>query len=166
MERYRLDRVEDCISFMIGKAAQQVTRRARELLAPFNITPVQYAVLKVLSDSDPVSGAEIGKRMVLDSASVTGVLDRMESLGLVERRPNPKDRRAQLIAASPGAKEMLPLLDKEMDRLNAEAGSRDKARHKLNFLSITSPILATKRRVGRPGMFDTKIRHCRAATIC
>jgi MarR family transcriptional regulator, organic hydroperoxide resistance regulator len=132
MERYRLDRVEDCISFMIGKAAQQVTRRARELLAPFNITPVQYAVLKVLSDSDPVSGAEIGKRMVLDSASVTGVLDRMESLGLVERRPNPKDRRAQLIAASPGAKEMLPLLDKEMDRLNAEAGAAI-SEDKLNF---------------------------------
>lgn len=118
-----MDRIEDCISFMIGKAAQQVTRRARELLAPFNVTPVQYAVLKALSGSDPLSGAEIGKRMVLDSASITGVLDRMESLGLVERRPNPEDRRAQLIAASPAAREMLPRLDEAMDSLNAEAGA-------------------------------------------
>lgn len=118
-----MDRIEDCISFLVGKAAQQVTRRARELLAPFGVTPVQYAVLKVLADGGPQSGAEIGKRMVLDSASVTGVLDRLESLGLVERRPDPKDRRAQLIVASPGAMEMLPKLDEEMDRLNVEAGA-------------------------------------------
>ena len=118
-----MDRIEDCISFMIGKATQQVTRRARELLAPFNITPVQYAVLKVLSGSAPLSGAEIGKRMVLDSASITGVLDRMEVLSLVERRPDPEDRRAQLVAASPAARQMLPRLDEAMDTLNAEAGA-------------------------------------------
>ena len=116
-----MDRIEDCISFVVGKAAQQVTRRARELLAPFGITPGQYAVLKVLADAEALSGAEIGKRMQLDSASVTGVLDRMESQGLAERRPDPKDRRAQLVAATAKARRMLPRLDREMDRLNAEA---------------------------------------------
>ncbi len=126
-----MDRVEDCISFVIGKAAQQVTRRARELLAPFGVTPVQYAVLKVLSDAEAMDGAmggamggaEIGKRMVLDSASVTGVLDRLEGLGLAERRPNPRDRRALLVAATPRAREILPALDQQMDRLNAEAAA-------------------------------------------
>ena len=116
-----MDRIEDCISFVVGKAAQQVTRRARELLAPFGVTPGQYAVLKVLADAEALSGAEIGKRMQLDSASVTGVLDRMESQGLAERRPDPKDRRAQLVAATAKARQLLPRLDKEMDRLNAEA---------------------------------------------
>ena len=118
-----MERVEDCISFMIGKAAQQVTRRARELLAPFGVTPVQYAVLKVLSDAEALSGAEIGKRMVLDSASITGVVDRLESLGLVRRMPNPNDRRALLIAATDQARQILPELDTQMDRLNAEAAA-------------------------------------------
>ena len=118
-----MERVEDCISFMIGKAAQQVTRRARELLAPFGVTPVQYAVLKVLSDAEALSGAEVGKRMVLDSASITGVVDRLESLGLVRRMPNPNDRRALLIAATDQARQILPELDTRMDRLNAEAAA-------------------------------------------
>jgi len=118
-----LDRIEDCISFLAGKAAQQVTRRARELLAPHGVTPVQYAVLKVLSGAEAMSGAEIGKRMVLDSASITGVLDRMESQGWVERKPNPTDRRAQLIVTTHNAKRLLPTLDNEMDRLNDEARS-------------------------------------------
>lgn len=116
-----MERVEDCVSFMIGKAAQQVTRRARELLAPFGVTPVQYAVLKVLSDAEALSGAEIGKRMVLDSASITGILDRLESLELVRRMPNPDDRRALLIVATGRARQILPEMDAQMDRLNAEA---------------------------------------------
>lgn len=116
-----MDRIEDCISFLAGKAAQQITRRARELLAPHDVTPVQYAVLKVLSHARSMSGVEIGKRMVLDSASITGILDRMESQGLVERKPNPTDRRAQLIVTTHRANKLLPVLDNEMDRLNAEA---------------------------------------------
>ncbi|MCC0017007.1 MAG: MarR family transcriptional regulator [Rhodobiaceae bacterium] len=118
-----MDRIEDCISFVIGKAAQQVTRRARELLAPFGVTPVQYAVLKVVCDADALSGVDIGKRMVLDSASITGVLDRLESLGLIVRKPNPDDRRAQVITASDNARQLLPRLDREMDRLNEEAAA-------------------------------------------
>lgn len=116
-----MDRIEDCISFLAGKVAQQITRRARELLAPHDVTPVQYAVLKVLSDATSMSGVEIGRRMVLDSASVTGILDRMEGQGLVERKANPTDRRAQLIVTTHRAKKLLPVLDDEMDRLNAEA---------------------------------------------
>jgi DNA-binding MarR family transcriptional regulator len=117
----KLDRIEDCISFMVGKAAQQVTRRARELLAPFGVTPVQYAVLKVLAGTEGMSGAEIGARMVLDGASVTGVVDRLEALGLLERRADPKDRRTLRIVTTPRADDLMAAMDSAMDRLNAEA---------------------------------------------
>ena len=116
-----MDRIEDCISFMGGKAAQQVTRRARELLAPFGVTPVQYAVLKVLSGTDGMSGAEIGARMVLDGASVTGVVDRLEALGFLERRADPKDRRTLRIVTTRRADDLIAAMDSAMDRLNAEA---------------------------------------------
>jgi DNA-binding MarR family transcriptional regulator len=106
---------------MVGKAAQQVTRRARELLAPFGVTPVQYAALKVLSGSDGMSGAQIGGRMVLDSASITGVVDRLAALGLVERRADSRDRRVHRIVATPRAEALIGSLDTVMDQLNAEA---------------------------------------------
>ena len=106
---------------MVGKAAQQVTRRARALLAPFGVTPVQYAVLKVLSGTEGLSGAEIGARMVLDGASVTGVVDRLAALGLLERRADPKDRRTQRIVATPRADDLMAAMDSVMDQLNAEA---------------------------------------------
>ena len=40
---------------------------------------------------------------------------------VAERRPDPRDRRAQLVAATAKARQLLPRLDKAMDRLNAEA---------------------------------------------
>lgn len=94
----RPERLEDCISFLVGKAAQQVTRDMRELLEPHGVTPIQYAALSVLWEEDGQSGARIGQRLLLDSASVTGVLDRLEKAGLVRRlRGAGGDRRVNRI---------------------------------------------------------------------
>jgi DNA-binding MarR family transcriptional regulator len=71
-----VERVGDCIGFPTDEAVQQVTRRARAKLAPFRMTPTQYAILKILWEQDGQSGAAIGQRLVIDSATVTGVADR------------------------------------------------------------------------------------------
>ena len=115
-----MDRVEDCISFVIGKASQQVIRRAREALAVYGVTPTQYAVLKVLLERDGQSGAELGGRLVLDSATVTGVADRLEAAGLLERRPHGDDRRVHSLFLTDQGKALQAPLDAVMDRLNAE----------------------------------------------
>ncbi len=53
---------------MIGKAAQRASRRAREALEPHGVTPTQYASLRVLSDADGQTGADLGMRFAIDSA--------------------------------------------------------------------------------------------------
>jgi len=98
-----------------------MTRRPRELLVSLGVTPVHYAVLKVVAGTEGVSGAKIGARMVLDSASVTGVVDRLEALGLVMRMADRKDRRVHRIVATEHANHLITSLDAAMDRLNAEA---------------------------------------------
>ena len=118
-----MDRIEDCISFIVGKAAQQVARRAREKLEPHDVTPTQYAVLKVLSDADGQTGAELGARLGIDSATTTGVADRLAANGLLERRPDPQDRRLQRLFLTPEARALQPILDHEMDQLNREVES-------------------------------------------
>ena len=92
-----MERIEGCISFLSGKAAQTAARLARDRLTPHGVTPVQYAVLQVLWERDGQSGAEIGNRLVLDSATITGVLDRLEKLGLVARNADAGDRRLNRI---------------------------------------------------------------------
>jgi DNA-binding MarR family transcriptional regulator len=115
-----VDRLEDCISFLLGKAGQQIARRAREKLAPHGVTPTQYAVLKALWGQDGQSGAEIGARLVIDSATATGVLDRLQASGLLERRADREDRRVQRVFLTARGRALQAPLDAAMDRLNEE----------------------------------------------
>jgi len=113
--------IEDCVSFLVGKAAQQITRRCRDALIPFGITPVQYAVLNVLWEKDGQSLAEIGARLVLDSATMTGVADRLEASGLVARGPAPNgDRRVSCLLLTAAARTLAGPAQDALERVNGE----------------------------------------------
>jgi MarR family transcriptional regulator, organic hydroperoxide resistance regulator len=89
--------IEDCISFLLAKAGQQVSRRFRDTLAKYDVTPVQYAVLSVLWERQALSSADLSSRLAIDSATMTGLVDRMEALGLLLRRSDPEDRRVSRV---------------------------------------------------------------------
>ncbi|HXR20532.1 MAG TPA: MarR family transcriptional regulator [Steroidobacteraceae bacterium] len=94
--------------------------RAREKLAAWSVTPPQYALLKVLWDRDGQSGAAIGSRLVIDSATITGVIDRLEEAGLLERRADDGDRRVHRLFLTARGQGLQEPLDAAMDQLNAE----------------------------------------------
>ncbi len=126
-----MDGIETCISFLLGKAAQRVSRRAKELLAQHNVTPVQYAAVCVLAERDGQTSAEVGQRLVIDSATMTGIIDRLERDGLVTRQADKDDRRATRLYLTAQAKKLYPRLDAAMTALNREVDqllSRDAAR--------------------------------------
>lgn len=115
-----MERLEECVSFLLGKAYQQVNLTARQRLTPHGVTPVQYAVLRALAERAGQSGAELGERLRLDSATITGLLDRLEQAGLLERRPDAADRRANRVHLTQRARALQPALDQVMDELNAD----------------------------------------------
>lgn len=119
-----VERIEECISFLLGKAYQQVQQQAKARLAPYGVTPVQYALLWVLWEGDGRSGAELGERLQLDGATIVGILDRLEAAGLLERRPDAHDRRVNRIFLRPAGRELQGLLEREMDELNRELDAR------------------------------------------
>ncbi len=114
-----MERIEECISFLLGKAYQQVQQASKQRLAPYGVTPVQYGLLRVLAERDGQNGAELGERLQLDSATITGLLDRLERAGLIERRADDQDRRVNRIFATAQSCAIQPALDQAMDELNA-----------------------------------------------
>src|SRR3954453_22304761 len=115
-----MERIEECISFLLGKAYQQVNQASKRRLAPYGVTPVQYALLKVLAERDGQTGSELGERLLLDSATITGILDRLERAGLLERRADATDRRVHRIFVTAQGRELQSALDRAMDALNVE----------------------------------------------
>jgi DNA-binding MarR family transcriptional regulator len=87
-------KIDHCIFFQLAKASQVGARYWTSCVAQFKLTAVQAMVLGFLGQKDEVTAAELGKRTYLDSATLTGVLDRLESARIIKRIQHPDDRRA------------------------------------------------------------------------
>lgn len=78
--------------------------RSRRLLAVLHhgsaakLTPTNLRALAVLSDGDGLRVGELGDRVGIDDTTASRLADRLEAAGLVERRPDPRDRRAAVVA--------------------------------------------------------------------
>ncbi len=92
--RFRPMKPDDCIFFRLAKANQTAGRFWKKQLTPFKLTAVQGLVLAFLNAQDGLTPAQLGKRVRLDSATMTGVLTRLEKLGLVTRCQDREDRRS------------------------------------------------------------------------
>lgn len=110
--------LEDCVVFLIGKAHQRVYQISKAELQQHGVTPVQYALLRLLWEKDGQHGAELGERLRLDSATITGLLDRLTHSELVERRPDPRDRRMNRIYITEKGRTLEKKLKKEMEDIN------------------------------------------------
>ena len=61
------------------------------------LTPPQFSVIAELGGTDGMTAVELASSTLHAKASLTGIIDRLEDKGLVERRPIPGDRRAMNI---------------------------------------------------------------------
>ncbi len=86
-----------CIFFQLAKANQLAGKFLGQKVANLNITPVQALTLGFLNEEDQIAASELGRKTELDSATLTGILDRLETARLIERHNNPDDRRSILI---------------------------------------------------------------------
>ncbi len=113
-------KAEDCIFFQLSKASQRGARFWSQKVACLNLTAVQAMVIRFLHDRDEITSAELGVRTDLDSATLTGILDRLESAGLVTRLPNPDDRRAIRVHLTTKGRETGSQVVKFMEEANVE----------------------------------------------
>ncbi|OUM88063.1 MAG: transcriptional regulator [Bacillus thermozeamaize] len=115
-----MERIEDCINFLLGKAYQKANQLSKQKLSSYNLTSVQFAVLHLLWEKDGRHAAELGERLLLDGATMTGLLDRLIQKGLIVRRPDPNDRRVNRIYLTNKGKRLEQKLNQKMDEANEE----------------------------------------------
>jgi len=114
------DDPRSCVCFLLSRAAQAAQKRLRMLLEPYGITPAQYLILECLWIDDGLSPKFLGELLKFDSATLTGLIDRMEKADLVHREKDPADRRAIRIRLTARARELKTPLRKLRMRANEE----------------------------------------------
>lgn len=112
--------IEDCIFFLLAKCSQTGSRAWSQKVSSLGITAVQAMILGFLSEEDMVTSKRLGERAVLDSATLTGILDRLESMEYIERKSHPEDRRAIMICLTPKGKTVADTIGVMVEEANRE----------------------------------------------
>ncbi len=92
-------------ALLLQIAFELVSAHFAAAVAELELAPSQARALHELDLERPISMRELAERLKSDPSNVTGLIDRLETRGLVERRPDPADRRIKGLAlTSAGAK--------------------------------------------------------------
>ena len=88
----RPDRIQDVVHLM-RKLMQAGERYTKELNKKYGVSAPQVACLMALLDNGPTSPSQIAKKIMVESSTVTGIIDRLEQKGFVTRTRVSQDRR-------------------------------------------------------------------------
>jgi DNA-binding MarR family transcriptional regulator len=88
---------DETLSEAFRSVARQLRETSQEALAPWDITPSQLRALRVLARHGVMRLSALSDHLRIAARSATEVADALETRGLVERRPDPDDRRATLV---------------------------------------------------------------------
>ena len=88
-----LDRIVETIIYLVTESR----RLSKDEAARYGVTPTQLSVLKLLQEIGDLSLGELSKEIRAHNSTVTGIVDRMETAGLVERARSEEDRRVWII---------------------------------------------------------------------
>ena len=83
----------DCKIFLLAKAYQRAHGELKKRLMPYKITNMQHMVLEGLWYAEGATATALGKLLILDKATLSGVLERMLDDGWIVKKQDPADRR-------------------------------------------------------------------------
>lgn len=127
-----MESFEDCIVFLLAKAYQKAHGSMKKRLHPYGLTPIQYLIVESLLEEDGLSAGDIGKRLVLDNATLSGVLERLAEREWIIKKTDPNDKRLVRVSLTDKAKALKEELTGEREQANEEI---------LRALSIEEKVL-------------------------
>lgn len=99
-------------SFLLAQTGAHAARQFAERLSPLKLTPPHAGILRRLAQSSGISQRELATQLGMHASRLVGVVDEMESLGLVIREGNTDDRRTYSLQITPKGRETLKEISK------------------------------------------------------
>lgn len=110
--RHESTTLDDALAFRVHRTSRFLRTHLLRLLAQHGngITPEQYFVLVRLHGRAPQRQVELAEPTLADPPNVTRLVDALTRRGLVERAPDPTDRRSWLVQLTPAGRRLAALL--------------------------------------------------------
>lgn len=91
-------RLDNQLCFSLYAASKEIIKMYKPFLDPFGLTYTQYIVLLVLWEEDHITVTNLGKKLLLDSGTLTPLLKKMETAGYLTRERSKEDERTVIVA--------------------------------------------------------------------
>lgn len=111
-DKYQCLKLDNQLCFPLYAVSKEIVRKYKPFLDEVNLTYTQYIVMMVVWEDERVSVKEMGKKLFLDSGTLTPVLKTLEKKGLIERTRSKEDERNLIVTLTPSGK---ALKDKAVD---------------------------------------------------
>ena len=131
---------QDVILFILSKANQKVYGTFKARLQPYGMTPMQGLVLHALYEEEGLSAGELGKRLALDSATLSGVLDRMTEGGWISKNLTKDDRRVLSIQLTDKSRQCRDRFLQETEALHQEVLCRFSTEERLILIRMLKDL--------------------------
>lgn len=85
--------IPDCTFFFLAKAHQKAHSLLKQKLAPYGLTNMQHLILEGIWYQEGATAAELSKLLILDKATLSGIIDRLDDGGWIKKQPDKADKR-------------------------------------------------------------------------
>ena len=109
-----------CINDLLTTAQHSVFQYLNGKLSEYDVTPSQYGVLSCLWQREFATPKQISEILCLETSTISGVLDRMQKKGLIDRVINRNDRREVRVVPTEKGKALEEPISKIIGEVNEE----------------------------------------------
>lgn len=95
------------VGFALSSLGYAVARRFRETLAPLQLEPREFALLRAVGAYEGQSQQALSDRLLIPASRMVAFVDALEARGLLERQANPEDRRARALYLTQTGRDLL-----------------------------------------------------------
>ncbi|OJW02406.1 MAG: hypothetical protein BGO47_11885 [Microbacterium sp. 67-17] len=106
-ERLWRTTVGDDLAFLLARANAVSVSRVNSALQAVELRVRGYSVLSIAANDARPSQRELSEFLRLDPSQIVALIDELQARGLVEREPDPNDRRANVVVATSAGRELL-----------------------------------------------------------
>ncbi|MFJ7175390.1 MarR family winged helix-turn-helix transcriptional regulator [Streptomyces massasporeus] len=143
MSEAPLPAIRSLPSWLLGRAAARGRALVTEALAAEDMRMWHHVVLSAVRDLAPVAQADLGRGVRLDPKDLVGVLNDLQSAGLVVREPAPKDRRKNAVSLTERGARLLKRCEKAARAADDELLAPLSAAEREQFMEMLLRISAT-----------------------
>lgn len=135
--------MQDKIAILIKRIGLECDKLSNHILEPYDLTPTQFRILKLLLLNPPrtLRQVDVEQHFAIRNPTVTGILQKLEKKGLIERIVNPQDSRSKVICLTEKALAMEKLLYQLGDQLEKTLTRHLDAKDKKQLIRLLKKML-------------------------